>query len=129
WDPKNIGFAAVALDPTPTGPDNYIEIFADLNEDGDTLDYGEDVTIRQHARHLRGRRTWDTPQPLPTDADDITGDADGDGVEEPLFTPDSTTNPTKITVTITARSEVPDPRNGQYLRYTISADVVLRGKL
>jgi len=129
WDPRNVGITAVALDPTPTGTDNFIEVFADLNEDGDTLDFGEDVTIRHHANRLEWRRTYDTSQPFETLAEDVTDDADGDGVIEPLFTPDSTTSPTRITVKITTRSTVPDPRTGQYLRSTVSSDVVLRTSL
>jgi len=129
WDPRNAGIAAVGLDPTPTGTDNYIEVFADLNEDGDTLDPGEDVTIRHHANRLEWRRTYDTAQPFETLSEDVTDDADGDGVIEPLFTPDSTTSPTRITVKITTRSPVPDPRSGLYLRCTVSSDVVLRTSL
>jgi prepilin-type N-terminal cleavage/methylation domain-containing protein len=126
WDPKNVGFAAVSVDSTPTGADNYIEIFADLNQDDDTLDADEDITIRQHNNGLEWRRTWDTSQPFEIIADDITNDEDGDGTIEPLFTPDSLTNPKRVTVKITARSPVPDPRSGLYLRYTVSADVALR---
>jgi hypothetical protein len=40
-----------------------------------------------------------------------------------------TPNPTRITVTITAESPVPDPRSGQKIRYTVSSDVVLRKAL
>jgi len=46
-----------------------------------------------------------------------------------MFVADSMTNPTKITVRITARSPVPDPRSGQYIRYTVSSEIVLRKNL
>ena len=129
WDPKNAGFAAVGLDPSPTNSTNYIEVFADLNEDGDTNDAGEDVTIRWSSDRIEWRQSSDTTQPYVILADSISNDADGDGTAETMFVADSMTNPTRITVRITARSPVPDPRTGQYLRYTVSSEVVLRKKL
>ncbi len=62
-------------------------------------------------------------------ARDITNDSDGDGIAEPMFVPDSAVDPTRITVRITARSPVPDPRSGGFVRYTVSTDVVLRSSL
>ncbi len=129
WDPKNAGFAAVGLDPSPTNSTNYIEVFADLNEDGDTNDANEDVTIRWATDTIEWRTTSDTTQPYVTLADSISNDADGDGTPETMFVADSMSNPTRITVRITARSPVPDPRTGQYIRYTVSSEVVLRKKL
>jgi len=129
WDPKNAGFAAVGLDPSPTNSTNYIEVFADLNEDGDTNDANEDVTIRWATDTIEWRTTSDTTQPYVTLADSISNDADGDGAPETMFVADSMSNPTRITVRITARSPVPDPRSGQYIRYTVSSEVVLRKKL
>jgi prepilin-type N-terminal cleavage/methylation domain-containing protein len=129
WDPRNAGFGAVSLDPSPSGPDNYIEIFADLNEDGDTGDTDEDVTIRHHENRIEWRRTGDTSQPFVVLAEGITNDADGDGTIEPMFTPNSTSNPTSIAVKITAESPMPDPRTGRPIRCTVSSDVALRGQL
>jgi len=129
WDPKNAGFAAVGLDPSPTNSTNYIEVFADLNEDGDTNDANEDVTIRWATDTIEWRTTSDTTQPYVTLADSISNDADDDGTPETMFVADSMSNPTRITVRITARSPVPDPRSGQYIRYTVSSEVVLRKKL
>jgi len=129
WDPKNAGFAAVGLDPSPTNSTNYIEVFADLNEDGDTNDANEDITIRWATDKIEWRTTSDTTQPYVTLADSISNDADGDGTPETMFVADSMSNPTRITVRITARSPVPDPRSGQYIRYTVSSEVVLRKKL
>lgn len=128
WDPRNVGIAAVALDPTPTGPDNYIEVFADLNGNMSTADDGEDVTIRHHDNAIEWKRTAAATSYVVL-AEDITNDADEDGTIEPLFTPDSTTNPKRVTVRITARSPLPDPASGKYIVYTISSDVVLRGRL
>ena len=124
-----LGFAAVGLDPSPTNSTNYIEVFADLNEDGDTNDANEDITIRWATDKIEWRTTSDTTQPYVTLADSISNDADGDGTPETMFVADSMSNPTRITVRITARSPVPDPRSGQYIRYTVSSEVVLRKKL
>jgi len=127
WDPRNAGFAAVALDPSPTNTNNYIEVFADLNEDGDASDAGEDVIIRWAVDRIEWRT--DPSQPYVTLSDSISNDADGDGTAETMFVPDSMTHPTRITVRITARSPVPDPRTGQFIRYTVSSEVVLRKKV
>jgi prepilin-type N-terminal cleavage/methylation domain-containing protein len=124
WDPKNAGFAALALDPSPTTTNNYIEAFADLNEDGDTNDAGEDLIIRWAVDRIEWRT--DPSQPYVTLADSISNDADGDGTAETMFVADSMTHPTRITVRITARSPVPDPRSGQYIRYSVTSEVVLR---
>ena len=124
WDPRNAGFAAVALDPSPSNTANYIEVFADLNEDGDTSDTGEHVTIRWNVDRIEWRT--DPSQPYVTLADSISNDADGDGTAETMFVADSTSHPTNVMVRITARSPVPDPRSGQYIRYTVSSEVVLR---
>ncbi len=126
WDPRNIGFSPVVLDPSPTNSTNYLEVYADLNEDGDTSDAGEDVLIRWSVNKIEWRTSSDTTQPFVTLADTITNDSDGDGVAEAMFVPDSTTNPTRILVRITAQSPAPDPRSGQYIRYTVSSEVVLR---
>ncbi|HEU4402960.1 MAG TPA: prepilin-type N-terminal cleavage/methylation domain-containing protein [Candidatus Polarisedimenticolia bacterium] len=129
WDPRNTGLSAVSLDPTPSNSANYIEVYADLNEDGDTDDADEDVTIRWTGTQISWRKSSDTSKPFVVLADGISNDADGDGNAETMFVPDSSTHPTRITVRITARSPTPDPRSGQYIRYTVSSDVVLRRNL
>ncbi len=129
WDPRNSGFQTLVLDPTLTNTANYIEALADLNEDGDTLDADEDVTIRWVGDRIEWRKSSDTSEPFVILADTITNDADGDGVAETMFVPDATVNPTRITVRITARSPVTDPRSGNYIRYTVSSDIVLRKAL
>lgn len=126
WDPRNTGLSPVVLDPSPTNSTNYLEVYADLNEDGDTNDAGEDVLIRWNVNKIEWRTSSDTTQPFVTLADTITNDADGDGVAEAMFVPDSTTSPTTIMVRITAQSPAPDPRSGQFIRYTVSSEVVLR---
>ncbi len=129
WDPLNTGMMAVVVDPSPSNTTNYIEAFADLNEDGDTGDPDEDVTIRWTGTRVQWRKSSDTTQPFVTLADTITNDADNDGVAETMFVADSISDPTRITVRITAMSPVPDTRSGQYLRYTVSSEVVLRRSL
>ncbi|MEK7283839.1 MAG: prepilin-type N-terminal cleavage/methylation domain-containing protein [Acidobacteriota bacterium] len=129
WDPLNAGFAPVVLDPSPTSTANYIEALADLNEDGDTGDDGEDVLIRWVGNRVEWRKTSDTSQPFVILADTISNDSDGDGIAETMFVPDSATSPTRVTVRITAQSPAPDPRSGQYIRYTVASEVVLRKTL
>ena len=129
WDPRNVGFAPVVLDPSPSGTANYIEVLRDLNEDGDTLDAGEDVLIRWAGNRIEWRQSSAVGAPFVTLADCITNDADGDGVAETMFVADSLSSPTRITVRITAQSEAPDPRSGRYIRYTVSNVVVLRRSL
>jgi prepilin-type N-terminal cleavage/methylation domain-containing protein len=129
WDPRNTGMMAVVVDPSPSNTTNCIEAFADLNEDGDTSDPDEDVTIRWTGTRVQWRKSSDTTQPFVTLADTISNDADNDGVAETMFVADSLGDPTRITVRITAMSPVPDPRSGQYLRYTVSSEVVLRRSL
>jgi prepilin-type N-terminal cleavage/methylation domain-containing protein len=129
WDPRNAGFPPVVLDPSPTGTANYIETLADLNEDGDTDDADEDVLIRWVGNRIEWRKTSDTTQPFVILADTISNDSDGDGVAETMFVPNATPNPTRVIVRITAQSPAPDPRSGQYIRYTVSSEVVLRSAL
>ncbi len=126
WDPRNNGFAPLGLDPDPN-TDNFITVNADLNEDADILDDLESVTIRHSSDRLEWRRFSDPNQPFLILAENVINDEDGDGTTEPMFTPDSTTDPERITVKITTRSPEPDPRSRQYLRVTVESDVYLRG--
>lgn len=126
WDPLNAGLNTVVLDPNLADQISEIEVFADFNpEDGDTLDPDEQVLIRHIGNRVEWRRS-------PADAFiilavNISNDADGNGIPEPMFIPDSIITPTQITVRITAQSPVPDARTGNFIRYTVSADVALRG--
>jgi len=128
WDPRNNGFAPLALDPDPN-TDNFITVNADLLEDNDISDDGESVTIRHTSNRLEWRRVDDPNQPFVVLAENVTNDEDGDGTAEPMFTPDSLTDPQRITIKITTRTAEPDPRSRQYLRYTVESDVYLRGGL
>jgi len=127
WDPRNAGFSGVQLQSPAQAASNWIEVFADLDENSTTLSDREDVTIRLNGTTLEWKKS--TGGAFEVLSPNITNDADGNGVPELMFTPDSVSNPKRITVKVTARSPVPDPRTGQYVRATISTDVVLRGRL
>ena len=129
WDPLNAGFAPVALDPNLGDAISQIEVFADRNLDGDSGDPDEQILIRHNAGRVEWRPTADPTAPFVVLATNITNDADGDGTIEPMFQPDSLTSPTRITVTVTARSADPDPLSGEFVTFTASTDVTLRGAL
>jgi hypothetical protein len=101
-------------------------MFADFDEDKLTSSSGEQVTIRHIGDRIEWRLTGDGSSPFQVVSIGITNDADGDGLVEPMFQPDDPTDPSVITVQITARSPVPDPRNGEFIRYTLRNEVTLR---
>lgn len=129
WDPLNAGLTTVNLDPDLTDDVSEIEVFADLDEDGATTSPDEQITIRHSGEQITWRRTGDPSDPFLVLATHITNDANGDGTPEPMFVPDSTTNPTRITVRVTAQSPDPDLGTGEFIRFTVSSDVVLRKRL
>ena len=126
WDPLDIGFDGVVLDSDDSDDVSEIVIRADLNDDGDIDDDGESLTIR----HEDDRVAWrlSDAADFVTLAVNITNDADGDGTPEPMFVPDADP-PQRITVTITARSAALHPITKEFIRYTVSSDVVLREAL
>jgi prepilin-type N-terminal cleavage/methylation domain-containing protein len=130
WDPTNTGLPTVNLDSDTSDANAEIEVFADLNEDGDTLDAEEQTLIRHlgAAGQIVWRPTSDVNDAFIILSNDISNDSDGDGTIEPMFVPDATP-PTRITVQITAQSPAPDPTSGEFIRYTVSSDVVLRKAL
>ena len=75
------------------------------------------------------RRSSDTSQPFDVLAVNISNDEDGDGTAEPMFVANSTTDPSRILVRLTAQSPVPDPKTGQRIRFTVASEVVLRNGL
>lgn len=129
WDPLNVGIESVALD-TDLGDDiSEIEIFADLDFDGTTDGLDEQVLIRHVGQQIVWRRTNDTSDPFVVLAANISNDADGDGNIEPMFVPSSIPNPRRLVVRITARSPIPDPLSGEFIRFTASTEVVMRKSL
>jgi Tfp pilus assembly protein PilW len=128
WDPWQNGIAAVTLDPDLGDDISEIEVFADLNNDGDPDDADEQVLIRHTGAggQVEWRPDADVSTPFVTLATNISNDSDGDGVIEPMFVPDDAASPTVITVRVTAQSPSPDPTSGQFIRYTVESDVVLR---
>ena len=129
WDPLNTGLNPVVLDGDLADFISEIEIFADLDADGLTTGVGEQITIRHSGDRITWRTTGAIAQPFEIMATNITNDSDGDGTPEPMFVPDSVTDPTRITVRITSRSPAVDPVSGEFIRYTMSSDVVLRKAL
>ena len=129
WDPLNAGLNIVSLDADLSDDVSEIEVFADLDGDGDTDTINEQILIR----HANGQIVWrpmsDVNEPFVVLATNISNDADGDGTIEPMFVPDSTTDPQRVTIRITARSPDPNPMSGEFLRYTVTSDVVLRGAI
>jgi len=130
WDPTNAGLPTVTLDTDTSDANAEIEVFADLNEDGDTLDADEQTLIRHvgASGQVAWRPTSDVNDPFILLSGGISNDADGDGNIEPMFVPNANP-PTRITVQITAQSPAPDPTSGEFIRYTVSSDVVLRKAL
>ncbi len=121
WDPLNVGIEGVRL---PAAQSDSIELFADFNEDGDTDDQDEAVTVRRVADRIEWQRS--TGGPWVTLAEHITNDADGDGTPEPMFDADAAVDPTEVGVRITAQSPLPNHRTGKYMRYTAETRVALR---
>jgi hypothetical protein len=129
WDPINAGIPVVVVDPDLSDAVSQIEVYADLNADGDTDDDKEQILLRHQGRQVEWRPTSDVGDPFVTVAVNISNDADGDGTPEAMFVPNSLTSPTRITVQVTAESAMPDPLSGEFKRYTVSSDVVLRKRL
>ena len=87
------------------------------------------MLIRHNGDRIEWRLTGDVSDPFEVVAMGITNDANGDGVLEPMFQPDDPTDPSVITVQITAQSPTADPRTGEFIRYTLRNEVTLRKKL
>lgn len=130
WDPGSSGaIPTVLTDQDLSDNISEITVYSDLSDpyDGDYDDLDEEVLIRHTGNQIVWRR--DASSAFIVLATNISNDADGDGTIEPMFVPDVTPNPSRITVQITAQSPVPDPTSGQFIRYTVSSDVVLRKAL
>ncbi len=126
WDPLNVGIPTVTLDSDLSDDISEIEVYADLDSDGTTDGLDEQVLIRHVGQQIVWRRSNDTSGPFVILATNITNDADGDGTIERMFVPSSTPDPARIKIRITARSPVPDPMSGEFIRFTAETEVVLR---
>ncbi len=128
WDPGDHGIATVALDPDTADDISQIEAFIDRDGNGVTSGTSNEQVL---FRHVGDRVEWCTngSGDFRVLATNITNDADGDGTIEPMFTPDSTTEPTRIVVQVTAVASSPDPETRQPVRFTMTDAVVLRKEL
>ena len=129
WDPMGAGIGTVTTDPDLGDDISQIETFADFDEDSSTTAPGEQALIRHNVNRIEWRLSGNVADPFEVVAMGITNDANGDGVIEPMFQPDDPTDPSVITVQITAQSETADPRTGEPIRYTLRNEVTLRKKL
>jgi len=135
WNPMSISsFPVVLTDTDSSDSISEITVYSDIDDDAGTLypdgdwnDLDEEVLIRHVNNQIIWRRSPNSP--FIVLATNISNDADGDGTIEPMFIPDVTPNPSRITVQITAQSPVPDPTSGRFIRYTVSSDVYLRKSL
>jgi hypothetical protein len=127
WDPMSAGIQVVQLDTDPGDGIDEIEAFADLDADGDTDGPDEQVLIRHVADRIEWRRSaGGSFEILPVG---MSNDSDGDGNPEPMFVPDSTTDPTRVVVQVTAESTEPDPVSHEPVRFTVASEVVFRKTL
>jgi prepilin-type N-terminal cleavage/methylation domain-containing protein len=131
WDPLNADLPMVTWDPDLTDGISEIEVFADLDRNGAINGLDEQVLIRHVGDRIVWRRSNDLTQPFDVVATHISNDADGDGVTEEMFAPIFHSGPAadRILVQITARSPVPDPMTGEFIRYTVRSEVALRKTL
>ena len=127
WDPMSAGLQVVQPDTIPGDGIDEIETFADLDADGDTDGTDEQVLIRHIGNRIEWRRSAGGSFEIL--AVDISNDSDGDGNPEPMFVPDSTSDPTRVVVQVTAESAEPDPVSGSPIRFTVASEVVFRKKL
>ncbi len=127
WDPMSAGIPVVQLDTDLGDNVSEIETFADLDADGDTDGVNEQVLIR----HIEDRIEWrrEASGSFETLSVGVTNDSDGDGDPEPMFVPDSLTDPTRVVVQITTESAEPDPVTRAPRRFTVASEVVFRKKL
>lgn len=126
WDPTELSFDAVTGDTDLTDGISWIEVRADLNGDGDLDEDFEQLVIR----HMGSRVEWRTSPDADfvVVAEDISNDADGDGVVEPMFQVHGTP-PDSVEVTVTAQSQGLHPRTNEPLRYTVASEIDLRPRL
>ena len=127
WDPVNAGIDTVNPDPTPGDGVSQLEILADLDEDGLTASEDEAILIRHVVDQVEWRRSPGAAFTIM--ASQISNDANGDGIIEPMFQLDDPLDPAVVTVQVTARSSAPDPRTGEFIRYTLRNEVALRKEM
>ena len=135
WDPLGTDlFAGLTLDTNTGDTIAEITVRADYHTAGtpDTPDgLADQIDEVIVFRHTNSTLIWDQDDDGTFEvlAVNISNDADGDGTIENMFVPDSTTDPQRITVQITAQSPVIDPITRDFTRYTVASDVYIRKDL
>jgi len=135
WDPLGTDlFAGLTLDTNTGDTIAEITVRADYHTAGtpDTPDgLADQINEVIVFRHTNGMIIWDQDDDGTFEvlAVNISNDADGDGTIENMFVPDSTTDPQRITIQITAQSPVIDPNTRDFTRYTVTSDVYIRKDL
>ncbi len=127
WNPRQVtGIAPVV--PTPAGSTavEQVRLSADLDGDGTLNGPDEIIDIRHTGDRVEWQRPLVSGSTFEILAVDISNDANGDGVVEPMFTLSSATAPKTVNVRITAQSKGRDVQSGKFLRYTLNSLVTLR---
>ena len=128
WDPSDADIPNVIFDDDYTDDFEEIEVFADLDGDGITTGDGEQILIRyDYVNEHVSWRSSATADEFTVLSINISNDEDRDGNREWMFVADDLSNPTRITIQLTARSPRPDPTTGRFLTYSVSSDIYLRG--
>lgn len=135
WDPLGTdSFAGITTDTNTGDTIAEITVRGDFHTSGtpdvpDGLVDQIDETVV--FRHTNDQVLWDRDNDATFEilAVNISNDADGDGTIENMFVVDDVAAPTLITVQITAQSPVVDPVSGDFWRYTVRSDVVLRKEI
>ena len=126
WDPYLTGVPDTDTDSDSSDDIDYIEIYCDFDGDGATDKPDEQVMIRHDSSQNQVEWQTEAGAGFSVLAINISNDEDGDGTAEKMFTPMPTVNPTTIRVKLTSQSPVKDPVTGDFLRYTLSSDVLIR---
>lgn len=125
YDPQDItGFVGIPYSAS------QLQLYADLNADGDTSDPAENIVYTFDSTHLRvNRNDVNTENATKPFAENITGFSvtylQGDGVTEVTDAADQE-KIRQVKIEITARTDKPDPdysENGGYRTFTLTSTI------
>jgi len=125
YDPQDItGFVGIPYSAS------QLQLYADLNADGDTSDPAENIVYTFDSTHLRvNRNDVNTENATKPFAENITGCSvtylQGDGVTEVTDAADQE-KIRQVKIEITARTDKPDPdysENGGYRTFTLTSTI------